>query len=392
MLTARWAASCSVGERTQRLALEQRGVGVRDQHRARGAAAARGHASIAIRTACPVPCCSSWTASTASGTSSWMCGADLLALVADHRDDPQRRRLLDRRQHVADHAPPRHRVQHLHGLGLHPGAATGGQDDDGQVAAHVTDHAPRVGVEPTSLVLIQSQAGPAGRPTGDRCPSVRPATADNRSRRAGSRPTAGRDVSRPGRQVRRAGHNRHDEHDSPSDSAADGLDSARPDVGRRASSSGRPDSCDQREPGPEHRAATGACRRVRPAASGDLGRARADRRLTRRLPTAASATCSQRSGAGPVLCRRSRRSGWHRAPSHALIEARSTVADDTAGLVHLLPVGGARSQPLRRPKPTAPVPALDCGGLDRLDQRWCGPSPRCEAVGQSASLRSGGAD
>ena len=27
--------------------------------------------------------------------------------------------------------------------------------------------APRVGVEPTSLVLIQSQAGPAGRPTGD---------------------------------------------------------------------------------------------------------------------------------------------------------------------------------------------------------------------------------
>ena len=28
--------------------------------------------------------------------------------------------------------------------------------------------APRAGVEPTSLVLIQSQAGPAGRPTGDR--------------------------------------------------------------------------------------------------------------------------------------------------------------------------------------------------------------------------------
>jgi hypothetical protein len=27
--------------------------------------------------------------------------------------------------------------------------------------------APRVGVEPTSLVLIQSQAGPAGRPTGE---------------------------------------------------------------------------------------------------------------------------------------------------------------------------------------------------------------------------------
>ncbi len=29
--------------------------------------------------------------------------------------------------------------------------------------------APRVGVEPTALILIQSQAGPAGRPTGDRC-------------------------------------------------------------------------------------------------------------------------------------------------------------------------------------------------------------------------------
>ena len=29
-------------------------------------------------------------------------------------------------------------------------------------------HAPRVGVEPTSLVLIQSQAGPADRPPGDR--------------------------------------------------------------------------------------------------------------------------------------------------------------------------------------------------------------------------------
>ena len=33
--------------------------------------------------------------------------------------------------------------------------------------AHVVAVAPRVGVEPTSLVLIQSQAGPADRPTGD---------------------------------------------------------------------------------------------------------------------------------------------------------------------------------------------------------------------------------
>ena len=30
--------------------------------------------------------------------------------------------------------------------------------------------APRVGVEPTSLILIQSQAGPADRPTGERHP------------------------------------------------------------------------------------------------------------------------------------------------------------------------------------------------------------------------------
>src|SRR5215203_3208820 len=33
--------------------------------------------------------------------------------------------------------------------------------------------APRVGVEPTSLVLIQSQAGPADRPTGDRATVLR---------------------------------------------------------------------------------------------------------------------------------------------------------------------------------------------------------------------------
>ena len=49
---------------------------------------------------------------------------------------------------------------------LYGTAATGGEDDDGDVWSA---HAPRVGVEPTSLVLIQSQAGPAGRPTGERC-------------------------------------------------------------------------------------------------------------------------------------------------------------------------------------------------------------------------------
>ncbi|SPD88911.1 protein of unknown function [Micropruina glycogenica] len=42
---------------------------------------------------------------------------------------------------------------------------------DGAVAGidvEANARAPRVGVEPTSLILIQSQAGPAGRPTGDR--------------------------------------------------------------------------------------------------------------------------------------------------------------------------------------------------------------------------------
>ena len=34
--------------------------------------------------------------------------------------------------------------------------------------------APRVGIEPTSLILIQSQAGPASRPTGERPGAVAP--------------------------------------------------------------------------------------------------------------------------------------------------------------------------------------------------------------------------
>ncbi len=37
----------------------------------------------------------------------------------------------------------------------------------------LSGRAPRVGVEPTSLVLIQSQAGPADRPTGERHPGRR---------------------------------------------------------------------------------------------------------------------------------------------------------------------------------------------------------------------------
>ena len=139
-------------------------------------------ASIATRTACPVPCCSSCTASSASGASSWMCGPTWSRWWPTTATIRRGCTCCDRGQDVADHAPPGHRVQHLHGLGLHPGAATGGQHDDGQLSRHVLTIwrgaaspsgsrrgplAPRVGVEPTSLVLIQSQAGPAGRPTGD---------------------------------------------------------------------------------------------------------------------------------------------------------------------------------------------------------------------------------
>ena len=91
--------------------------------------------------------------------------ADLLALVADHGHHPVRLEGLHGRQDVPDHAPSADVVQHLDRLGLHPRAAPGREDDDGQLIS--ITHAPRVGVEPTSLVLIQSQAGPAGRPTGE---------------------------------------------------------------------------------------------------------------------------------------------------------------------------------------------------------------------------------
>ena len=89
---------------------------------------------------------------------------DLRPLVPDHRDDADRLDGPRGGQDVPDHGAARDRVQHLHGLGLHPGAPAGGEDDHGDARGA---HAPRVGVEPTSLVLIQSQAGPAGRPTGE---------------------------------------------------------------------------------------------------------------------------------------------------------------------------------------------------------------------------------
>ena len=41
------------------------------------------------------------------------------------------------------------------------------RQDTSRLGSALLSLAPRVGVEPTSLILIQSQAGPAGRPTGD---------------------------------------------------------------------------------------------------------------------------------------------------------------------------------------------------------------------------------
>ncbi len=50
-------------------------------------------------------------------------------------------------------------------------AATAGSSRTRVMRGMLAHVAPRVGVEPTSLVLIQSQAGPAGRPTGERPPT-----------------------------------------------------------------------------------------------------------------------------------------------------------------------------------------------------------------------------
>jgi hypothetical protein len=61
------------------------------------------------------------------------------------------------------------------GTGAYLGATGTVTGQEGANPEHRADHpaldrlrsAPRVGVEPTSLVLIQSQAGPADRPTGE---------------------------------------------------------------------------------------------------------------------------------------------------------------------------------------------------------------------------------
>jgi len=59
---------------------------------------------------------------------------DQLPLVTHDRDDARRTGLRDRGQHMADEAPARDLVKHLRSLGLHPGAASGGQHDHGELA------------------------------------------------------------------------------------------------------------------------------------------------------------------------------------------------------------------------------------------------------------------
>src|SRR3546814_14517782 len=62
--------------------------------------------------------------------------ADLLTLGADDGNDALGLHRAHGVEDVADHAPTADLVQHLHGLGLHPGAATCGEDDHGEIARH----------------------------------------------------------------------------------------------------------------------------------------------------------------------------------------------------------------------------------------------------------------
>src|SRR5690606_36413334 len=68
---------------------------------------------------------------------------------------PRRRAAADLARHT-DPARSRHRRR------------CGPGPDGGPASLRGVRSAPRVGVEPTSLILIQSQAGPTGRPTGER--------------------------------------------------------------------------------------------------------------------------------------------------------------------------------------------------------------------------------
>ena len=74
MLTARWAASCSSANFRSDAASSSGVSAYATSTVPTGTSPDAATASIATRTACPVPCCSSWVASSASGTRAWMCG------------------------------------------------------------------------------------------------------------------------------------------------------------------------------------------------------------------------------------------------------------------------------------------------------------------------------
>ncbi len=102
---------------------------------------------------------------------------DLLAIVADDGDCGVHAGAGDGDQCVLEHAASGDLVQDLGARGLHARARSRRQHDGcdfGRLTRLLRRRtsgsllAPRVGVEPTSLVRIQSAAGPAGRPTGER--------------------------------------------------------------------------------------------------------------------------------------------------------------------------------------------------------------------------------
>ena len=127
------------GEGAQRVALEQRGVAVRDQDRALerlpgGQDGLDGDPHRVTRAVLLL-----LHREQRRRRQLLDVGADLVAPVTDDGDDPLGLDRGHRGQHVADHAAPADGVEDLHPLRLHPGAAARGEDDDGHVAGHEVD-------------------------------------------------------------------------------------------------------------------------------------------------------------------------------------------------------------------------------------------------------------
>ena len=151
MLTARWAASWLAANAVKRLTAQQRRVTGDHHDRAGGGSGClHGHPNRMSGAVLGL-----LHHQQGVGHQFLDVGPDLFALATDHRHDSFRFHRSDGGQHMADHAPAGHGVQYLHRLRPHPGTAARGQDDDGQLVPYRVAHAPRVGVEPTSLVLIQ---------------------------------------------------------------------------------------------------------------------------------------------------------------------------------------------------------------------------------------------